>query len=67
VPGDQILLRNNMKVPCDCELLQGELLMNEIALNGESIPFRKSTQSNLNKVINFIKKFLNKINYVNIN
>ena len=47
VPGDLILLKNNLKLPCDCQIVQGEALMNEMALNGESIPFRKTTDPKL--------------------
>lgn len=39
--GDIIELEEKMTVPCDCLLIQGELLMNEVSLTGESIPIPK--------------------------
>ena len=41
VPGDIISLTNEMKVPCDCIILQGQALLNECSLTGESIPVTK--------------------------
>eukprot|EP00002_Diphylleia_rotans_P033447 TRINITY_DN7112_c0_g1_i1.p1 TRINITY_DN7112_c0_g1~~TRINITY_DN7112_c0_g1_i1.p1 ORF type:complete len:1215 (-),score=179.41 TRINITY_DN7112_c0_g1_i1:162-3806(-) len=43
VPGDIIELQNNMKVPCDLILMNGECIMNESSLTGESIPVLKSS------------------------
>ncbi|KAL4456644.1 hypothetical protein ABPG74_000751 [Tetrahymena malaccensis] len=41
VTGDIIELEEKMTIPCDCLLIQGELLMNEVSLTGESIPIPK--------------------------
>ena len=41
VPGDVITLTNEMKIPCDCVILQGQALLNECSLTGESIPVTK--------------------------
>ena len=30
-----------MKLPCDCVLLSGEILLNEVSLTGENIPIPK--------------------------
>jgi len=38
VPGDVYKVVDDMSVPCDCILLQGEVYMNEASLTGESIP-----------------------------
>ncbi|EAR92742.1 P-type family IC HAD ATPase (macronuclear) [Tetrahymena thermophila SB210] len=42
VVGDIIELKEKMVIPCDCMLLSGELLMNEVSLTGESVPIPKS-------------------------
>jgi cation-transporting P-type ATPase 13A2 len=36
VPGDIILIENDMKLPCDCILIQGNCLIDEASLTGES-------------------------------
>ena len=41
VPGDLIAIKNKAKIPCDCILVSGDLLMNEASLTGESIPIPK--------------------------
>ena len=41
VPGDHYLIENEMKIPCDTLLLSGSLLIDEMALTGESIPIPK--------------------------
>jgi cation-transporting ATPase 13A3/4/5 len=40
VPGDRIRITNG-KVPCDCILLHGQVIMNEALLTGESVPVIK--------------------------
>jgi cation-transporting ATPase 13A2 len=42
VPGDLIVLRENMSIPCDCILVAGEVFVNEVTLTGESIPVPKT-------------------------
>jgi cation-transporting ATPase 13A3/4/5 len=41
VPGDIIELENNIKMPCDCILLDNEVLVDEQTLTGESVPVQK--------------------------
>ena len=42
VPGDILILRdNNIKMPCDCILIDGEVLIDENTLTGEAIPIPK--------------------------
>ena len=41
VPGDIILFNEKIKLPCDCVLISGEVIVNECSLTGESVPVRK--------------------------
>ncbi len=41
VPGDIFLVENNTIVPCDAVLLEGECIVNESMLTGESISIVK--------------------------
>lgn len=38
VCGTIIYVSENFKLPCDCILLDGECLVNEAALTGETVP-----------------------------
>jgi len=42
VPGTILMLKDGMRIPCDCILLQGQVLLNECSLTGESVPITKS-------------------------
>ncbi|KAH8740797.1 hypothetical protein FG386_002759 [Cryptosporidium ryanae] len=42
IPGDLILLKPGMTLPCDAILLSSEAILNEAALTGESIPVIKT-------------------------
>jgi len=41
VIGDVLLLKAPMKLPCDCVLIEGQALLNEVSLTGESLPAHK--------------------------
>lgn len=41
VIGDVIVLKAPMKLPCDCVLIEGQALLNEVSLTGESLPAHK--------------------------
>lgn len=41
VPGDIIFLEKNTNVPCDCVLIDGEILLDENTLTGEATPITK--------------------------
>ncbi|XP_053993306.1 polyamine-transporting ATPase 13A3-like [Hylaeus volcanicus] len=43
VPGDLIILENNMILPCDILLLRGSVFVNEDVLTGETAPILKSS------------------------
>jgi len=43
VPGDVIVVPQNMNLPCDMVLLSGAAIVNEAMLTGESIPVMKSS------------------------
>ncbi len=42
VPGDIILVKEGSKMPCDAILLEGECVVNEAMLTGESLPSIKT-------------------------
>lgn len=42
VPKDLIVIEENLRLPCDCVLLTGDVLINECSLTGESIPITKT-------------------------
>ena len=42
VPGDIIKISENISMPCDAILLNGQCIMNEAMLTGESIPVSKT-------------------------
>jgi P-type E1-E2 ATPase len=41
VPGDILYLREGDKVPCDCIVLMGSVLVNENYISGDPYPVRK--------------------------
>ena len=42
VPGDVFMIeKKNAMIPCDCILIEGEVLMDENSLTGEAIPVPK--------------------------
>jgi cation-transporting ATPase 13A2 len=43
VPGDIAMVPNNIILPCDMLLLQGQCIVNESMLTGESIPVIKNS------------------------
>ncbi len=45
VPGDLVFFGRNMRVPFEGVLLEGEMLINECALTGESVPVAKKSES----------------------
>jgi cation-transporting ATPase 13A2 len=51
VPGDLVFFGRNLRVPFEGVLLEGEMLINECALTGESVPVAKKSES-LQKYIN---------------
>ena len=42
VPGDVVAVPNNCLMPCDMVLLQGQCIVNESMLTGESVPVIKN-------------------------
>lgn len=51
VPGDLVFFSKNMRVPFEGVLLEGEMLINECALTGQSVPVAKKSQP-MQKYIN---------------
>lgn len=45
VPGDQLILTPEMKLPADILLTKGDCIVNEGMLTGESTPIKKSNYS----------------------
>lgn len=46
LPGDVFILEKSMTIPADCVLVQGEVVMNEGMLTGESVPVNKEPLKN---------------------
>jgi P-type E1-E2 ATPase len=44
VPGDIVFLKNQIKIPFDGIILEGDALINECALTGESVPVLKKPE-----------------------
>lgn len=42
VPGDLLLIEGHSKISCDCILIEGNCVMNEAILTGESVPINKT-------------------------
>ncbi|CAD8075516.1 unnamed protein product [Paramecium sonneborni] len=43
IPGDLLIIEGHTKISCDCILIEGNCVMNEAVLTGESIPINKSS------------------------
>jgi len=43
VPGDVIILKHSMIIPCDGVIIEGSVVVNESMLTGESIPINKES------------------------
>lgn len=41
MPGDLFYIEENVKLPCDCLVVSGDVMVNEATLTGESIPVPK--------------------------
>lgn len=41
LPGDLFVIEKGMKLPCDCISINGEIIVNEDSLTGESVPIPK--------------------------
>jgi len=52
IPGDIIEIPDATRMPCDCILLEGNVVVNEAMLTGESVPVVKSALPNLQNIYN---------------
>lgn len=43
LPGDIIILKEGQHMNCDCAIIQGDVMVNEATLTGESVPVPKGT------------------------
>ncbi|CAD8065143.1 unnamed protein product [Paramecium primaurelia] len=43
IPGDLLIIEGHTKISCDCILIEGNCVMNEAVLTGESVPINKSS------------------------
>jgi cation-transporting P-type ATPase 13A2 len=50
VPGDIIEVPTDIKMPCDCILIQGTSIVNEAMLTGESCPVLKNSANLFHEV-----------------
>ena len=58
VPGDILVIENGLKIPCDCILLTGNCLMNELQLTGKSLPiFKSKIDSKFNDIKSLYDRF----------
>ena len=46
IPGDLLIIEGHTKISCDCILIDGNCVMNEAVLTGESVPINKSSLEN---------------------
>ena len=53
VPGDVIVVKDSMNLPCDLLLLSGSCIVNESMLTGESIPIFKNSISESAQLFDF--------------
>ena len=53
VPGDIVYLTNHMIIPADCVLIEGEAVVNESMLTGESVPINKEAISQKDELFTF--------------
>ena len=51
VPGDVFIVPEKLKMPCDAVLLNGEAIMNEAMLTGESLPAVKEPIPNKDEIM----------------
>jgi cation-transporting ATPase 13A3/4/5 len=53
VPGDLIEITDQLTMPCDCVVIQGQVIVNEAMLTGESIPVTKlAVPNNASQIYN---------------
>ncbi|EAR86806.2 E1-E2 ATPase family protein (macronuclear) [Tetrahymena thermophila SB210] len=55
VVGDIIILQDKQILPCDCVLISGEALLNEVSLTGESLPIPKYSLPSTNEKFSYNK------------
>ncbi|KAL4502210.1 hypothetical protein ABPG72_000445 [Tetrahymena utriculariae] len=55
--GDIIVLQDKQVLPCDCILICGEALLNEVTLTGESLPIPKYPLPSQNQKFSYSKNF----------
>ncbi|KAL4467819.1 hypothetical protein ABPG74_013154 [Tetrahymena malaccensis] len=55
--GDIIVLKDKQVLPCDCVLICGEALLNEVTLTGESLPIPKYPLPSQNQKFSYSKNF----------
>lgn len=53
VPGDILIIEKGMNLPCDCILIQGEVLMEENSITGEIDPICKVEIENSDVLFNY--------------
>jgi cation-transporting ATPase 13A3/4/5 len=51
VPGDVVVVPDNCIMPCDLVLLQGQCIVNESMLTGESVPVIKNSLNPFGKEV----------------
>lgn len=55
IPGDIIEITDNMVVPADCALIEGNAILNEVSMTGEAVPVQKYELPNKSDIFDIYK------------
>ncbi len=55
IPGDIIEITDNMIIPADCALIEGNAILNEVSMTGEAVPVQKYELPNKSDIFDIYK------------